>query len=225
MRIGYNDPMPTFIDEFGSFGWNDHAAPHQTHFTLTAEWFETAEQAVACEQVITGVRAALGMSPDDEFHFTDANNNQRNKFIQAVSACQFQYVTCTLKKWRDGKWLEGRNWRKRQYFFERIIEPVVASLEEYLRIAEARKGRALCERVTHDPHTDPIYKQTLRDKFYGPKAPSGRSLVNKVRPGKKSDSLVQLADMVCGGYAHSFAASDQYVKLLKPREIAHIVIP
>ncbi|HYT95280.1 MAG TPA: hypothetical protein VEL76_41565, partial [Gemmataceae bacterium] len=65
-----------------------------------------------------------------------------------------------------------------------------------------------------------------RHQFYRPKAPSGRSLVNKVRPGKsESDSLVQLADVVCGSFVHSFESSDVYAKILKTREIGHIFIP
>ena len=71
-----------------------------------------------------------------------------------------------------------------------------------------------------------MYYETLRNEFYRPKAPSGHSLVNKVRPGRsEGDSLVQLADMVCGSYVHSFESSDVYTKMLTTREIEHIFIP
>jgi len=214
--------MPTFIDESGHFGWDDHSS---TYFTLTAVWFETPALAVACEEVIAGVRATLGLSPTFEFKFAKNSDAQRTAFLGAVSACPFQYVTCTLRKWRDDRWLEGRMWRKRSYFYEKVVAPVVDSLKEYLLIAEACKAGPLNEPVTFDEHTDPVYCETIRHQFYRPKAPSGRSLVNKVRPGKsESDSLVQLADVVCGSFVHSFESSDVYAKILKTREIGHIFI-
>jgi hypothetical protein len=222
-RHAYNNPMPTFIDESGSFGWGENASKS---FTLTAVWFETPEHAVACEEAIAGVRNALGMPAEAEFHFVKTSDEQRNAFFHAVSVCQFHYVTCTLQKWRKGRWLEGSEWRKRAYFYEKLIQPVVNSLQEFLQIAEASKGGPLCERVTFDAHSDPLYYQVLRDEFYRPKAMSGRSYVKKVRPGRsESDSLVQLADMVCSSYAQSFHSSDSYVKMLKAREIEHIFIP
>lgn len=215
--------MPTFIDESGRFGWNDNSS---TYFTLTAVWFETPALAIDCEGVIAGVRATLGLPATAEFYFVKSKDAQRMAFFQAVSACQFQYVTCTLRKWHHNKWLEGRMWRKRPYFYEKVIQPVVNSLKKYLLIAEACKDGPLCEPVTFDKHTDPVYHEILRNEFYRPKAPSGRSLVNKVRPGRsESDSLVQLADMVCGSYVHSFESSDVYTKMLKGREIDHIFIP
>ena len=215
--------MPTFLDESGSFGWSKNAS---TYFTLTALWFETPALAVECEQVIAGVRAALGLSPAFEYHFAKTCDAQRLAFLHAVSVCSFQYVTCTLEKRRGCKWREGRSWRKRPFFYEKVVAPVVDCLKEYLLNAEACKAAPLAETVTFDEHTDPLYYETLRNLFYRPKAPSGRSLVKKVRPGKsESSSLVQLADMVCGAYVHSFESSDEYINILKARKIEDIIIP
>ena len=215
--------MPTFIDESGRFGWKENSS---RHFTLTAVWFETSALSIACEAVISGVRAALGLPPTFEFHFAKNSDAQRMAFLQAVSACQFRYVTCTLQKWRGGTWLEGRMWRNRAYFYEKIIGPVVNSLKEYLLIAEACKNGPLNESVTFDEHTDPCYYEALRQQFYRPKAPSGRSLVKKIRSGRsEGDSLIQLVDMVCGAFGHSCESSDVYINILKARKIAHIYIP
>jgi hypothetical protein len=215
--------MPTFIDESGRFGWDNHSS---RYFTLTAVWFETPARAVACEGVIAGVRTALSLSPTFEFKFAKTSHDLRTAFLRAVSACSFHYVTCTLRKWRGDRWLEGRMWRKRSYFYEKVVESVVDRLKEYLLIAEACKAAPLNEPVTFDEHTDSKYREALRDQFYRPKAPSGRSLVNKIREGKsESDSLIKLADMVCGAFVHSFESSDEYVKILETRRIDHIFIP
>ncbi len=215
--------MPTFLDESGSFGWGEHAS---TNFALTAVWFETPALAVACETAIAGVRVVLGLPPTFEFKFAKTNDAQRRAFLNAVSACSFRYVTCTLEKWRGGKWIEGKMWRKRAYFYENIVAPLVDSLQDYLYIAEAAKAGPLNERVTFDENTDPIYCDTLRKQFYRPKTASGRSLVSKIRSGKSTgDSLVQLADMVCGSFVHGRESSDVYIKILKARKIGHIYRP
>ena len=215
--------MPTFIDEAGTFGWDASAS---RSFTLTAIWFETPAFAIACEGVISGVRAALGVPTTFEFHFAEISDAQRISFLNAVSACSFQYVACTLQKWRKNKWLESRMWRKRPYFYQKVVAPVVDRLTEYYLLAEACKQAPLCEPVIFDTHTDKVYRETLRDQFYRPKAPSGRSMVNKVRShNSANDSLVQLADMVCGAYAHSLVSTPVYINLLKSRKIDHIFIP
>jgi len=215
--------MPTFIDESGRFGWDEHSSKH---FTLTAVWFETSELAITCEKTIADLRANQGLSPDHEFKFTKSSHALRMAFLEAVSVCTFRYVTCTLLKWRGDRWLEGRMWRKRAYFYEKVIEPVVVSLKEYLLIAEACKEGPLNEPVTFDEHTDPKYRDSLRDHFFRPKAPSGRSLVKKVREGRSErDSLVQLADMVCGSFAHSLEPDSEYINLLEKQKIDHLIIP
>jgi hypothetical protein len=214
--------MPTFVDEFGSFGWNANAS---RHFILTAVWFETPALAVDCERVIAALRATRGLPQTFEFHFASISDTERLAFLNAVSVCSFRYVTSTLQKWRGGKWLEGKMWRKRSYFYERVVAPVVASLKEYLLLAEECKGAPLNEPITYDRCTDKIFHQVLRDQFYRPKAPSGRSLVNKIRSrNSANDSLVQLADMVCGSYAHAFSSSDAYIRILNSRKIGEILI-
>jgi hypothetical protein len=223
LRQEYHAPMPTFLDESGSFGWGKNAS---TYFTLTALWFETPALARACERVIGGVRAALGLPATFEFKFAKNTPAQRTAFLNAVSACSFQYVTCTLEKWRRGKWIEGRMWRKRAFFYEKVVGPVVDSLKEYLLIAEASKAAPLNESVTFDENTDPFYCRALREQFHRPKAPSGRALVKKIRSGKSDgDSLIQMADMVCGSFVHSCQSSNVYIDILKARKTEHIYIP
>ncbi len=215
--------MPTFIDESGSFGWKDDSSKH---FTLTAVWFETAARAIAGEEVIARIRTKLGLSAAAEFHFAETSHPQRMAFLEAVSTCEFLWITCTLSKWHKNKWLDGRMWRKRPYFYEKVIRPVVNILKDYLLIAECCKGKPLCEPVTYDENDDQIYKEILRNEFYRPKASIGRSLVRKVRPRtSENDSLVQLADMICGSYVHSFQSSEEYMTILQPKVIKHIFIP
>lgn len=215
--------MPTFIDESGKFDWDNPQA--STYFTLAAVWFETPESAFACQKVIADVRTALHVPQTYHFHFTGSTHAHRMAFLTAVSVCDFEYVTCTLQKKPNGKWRE-RAWRKRPYFYEEIIRPVVKRLEGRLQKAEENKKTPLNERVTFDEKTDKVYYETLRNEFYRPKAPSGRSLVNKVRPGKsESNSLVQLADMVCGAVVHTLDASAVYADLLSGRKIDHITLP
>ena len=209
--------MPTFIDESGGFGWDNDQA--KTYFTLAAVWFETPDAAFACEEVIAGVRIALQLPAAFQFHFTEINHDQRMAFLRAVSVCNFEYVTCTLLKQKQGRWLLGREWRKRDYFFEKIIAPVVQELEGKLQLAQQNKNTPLNEHVVHDKNTDQIYLKTLRNQFIGPKAPTGRSLVKKVREGPKSDDLIQLVDMVCGAVVNTFDASSVYENLLKGRKM------
>jgi hypothetical protein len=95
------------------------------HFLLTAVWLETSQLAWVCEQTIAGVRTALGLSTTFEFHFAEISDAQRTAFLTAVSTSSFHYLTCTLQKTPKESWLEGRAWRKRPFFFERIVTPVV----------------------------------------------------------------------------------------------------
>jgi hypothetical protein len=215
--------MPTFIDESGDPGWERDSTPY---FTLAAVWFQTPEQSFACEEVIAEVRARLALPPTFEFKFARINHDQKVAFLTAVASCPFSYFTCTIEKHRKGKWLEGRQWQNKGYFYERVVEPVVGSLSDYLLLAELEKGSPLNERVTYDEHTDPQYVGALREQMKKPKAASGRSLVKKVRRGKsKVENLLQLADMVCGSVVHSIYNSGEYEALIKVREGARHRLP
>jgi hypothetical protein len=216
--------MPTFLDESGDPGWNEDSNPY---FTLAAVWFERPEDAFACETAIETVRTDLGVASTFEFKFTRISPEQRVAFLTGVAACSFEYVTCTLYKQRaGGRWLEGREWRKHEYLFERVIAPVVDSLAFCYEYAQLCKESPLNERVTFDEHTDPVYCRVLRNQFQKPKATSGRSLVNKVRPAKsRSNRLVQLADMVCGATVHTIFESNEYAHLIRGRRGDQHVLP
>ncbi len=224
-RAWYHYPMPTFIDESGSADWDNAQA--KDYFTLTAVWFETPEAAFACKDVIDALRGTLGVVADFEFHFTGASPNRRKAFLEAVAACNFEYVACTLRKKRQGKWLAGRPWRKRPYFYDKVIRPVVDALEGRLQQAQQNKATHLNERVTYDEKTDQVYVKSLKTHFRRPKEPkTGRSLVSKVGEGKSDvESLVQLADMICGAVVHTFDASDEYEDIVIGKRIAHIFLP
>lgn len=215
--------MPTFVDESGDPGWDENS---KAYFTLAALWFQTPEEAFACQEVIAKVRESLGVSPTFEFKFARIRHEQKVAFLTAVAECPFEYVTCTLIKRRGGKWLEGRQWRKREYLYERVIEPVVSSLKTNFEYAQLCKESPLNERVTFDKQTDPIYRRVLRDQFSKPKAASGRSLVTKVKPGNsRALSLVQLADMVCGATVQAIDESEQYARLIQTRRGDQHMLP
>lgn len=218
--------MPTFIDESGDCGWKDTGS--KPHFAITAVWFETPEHSFTCAEEIDKLRREkLKVCSTFEFHFVRTNPLHRMAFLEAVADCSFYFVACVVRKRRDdGGWLEGRMWRNKEFLYERAIEPVVASLEEYFHLAEAAKASPLNERVLFDENDDPVYRRVLREKFRVPKAASGRSLVKTVKSGaSKGSNLLQLADMVCGAIVHSFHKSDEYKKIIEAQSLGIHELP
>lgn len=186
--------------------------------------FERAEQARACESAITDLRSRLHLPPDFEFHFAEISNDLRAAFFAAVEGHEFSYTACVVFK----RQLSGREWDDKGHFYREVAGLIVGNLEEDLRIARECKGRILNAKVTVDDNRDPAYLKALKDRFGDLRDGDGRPLVEKVRWGRsRSETLLQLADMVCGAVVRAHQGEPVHRRLVKHREglVAYLPLP
>jgi hypothetical protein len=204
--------MPILGDESGDPGMGQHCSPT---FTLALTLFETDEEASACEQTITKLRAELGIR---EFHWVSLTDKERTDFLNAVLKHNFYYVAQTLDK---GK-VKHRGFRNKAFFYERVAEKMAEGIEDFLRIAQGCcEPKPLDMAVVLDRNGDREYMSSMGKHLKRIKDARGRSLVGKISSHRSiSYDLLQLADMVCGAVLHQ-----PFAKIIKSKKWSELLWP
>ena len=195
--------MPIFIDESGDTGLDEHSS---RFFRLAAVWI-SKEQAEPFREAMDQLRKAFGLKQTHEFKYVWSGNHpeHREAIFQTAIQHDFRFAVCTVDKFRE-PWIA----RKGSDILDVCVESILRSLWPAFVPFES---------VTIDNNDDQEFlisvKQRVRD--LSQLAGSKRNLVKKVRfLNSKSDSLLQLTDLVCGLTADQHA-DPQIIRLIQTR--------
>src|SRR4051812_2712588 len=89
--------MLVFVDESGDSGMKGKAGSSE-RFIVTIVVFDDYDKANRCDERITALRAELGMSEAQEFHFCKTSHRKRTAFFHAVAPFKFWYYSFSLNK-------------------------------------------------------------------------------------------------------------------------------
>lgn len=206
--------MLVFFDESGDSGMKGKAGSSQ-FFVVTAILFEENEEAEKCEQLIVGLRHTLHLHENFEFHFNSCNDAIREAFLTAIAKSNFFYHSVVLNK---GK-LWGKGFQDKGSFYKYSAGLVFENAK-----AELVQAKVVIDRCGNRDFRDQLSKYLKR------KMNAESKLIKKVcMEPSHSNSLLQVADMVCGAVAMSFnfAKEDRhrFRKIVKHRELRVQVWP
>jgi hypothetical protein len=203
--------MLVFIDESGDSGFKLDRGSSR-YFVIVAVIFTDEFSASACERAIDCLRRELSFPPCWEFHFKKCPDKVREAFFRRVANERFWYHAFVLDKqklcasaptFRDGK-----------SFYQFAVSIVCDNARSLLQDAK----------IVIDKTGDRPFRQELQKRLRRHITDdAGRCLIRKVgMEPSHSNSLVQLADMVCGAVSRSIqtgrAKGDIFRKLISSRE-------
>ena len=213
------EDMPTFIDESGDAGPGPKCA---RYFRLGAVYFEKTDHLPDFTDRIALLRSDLNLPRVFEFHFAKISPDLRIAFLNAVSDQPFRFVVSSVEKQRS----EVQKLTKdiiRAAAIDGIIDHLGASYRT-TKAGSTFTGR-FGERVVYDECDDPTYTKILQSKLRALRCEAQQNLVKAVRPGKsKSDSCIQLADMICGAVGRHLQGDPAYYNLIEKKTIAIVTI-
>lgn len=203
--------MLVFVDESGDTGLKAGAGSSR-FITLVLVLFEDAQAAHLAEDRITALRRELGRPENFEFHFKDNSHDLRTAFFQAAAPLPFTYTGFVIDK---GQIYAAGGVRNTIYkdlcglVFEEAKEQLVNALVKIDRSGGQEFRRELAA--------------YLKRKINDPQA-AARHIKRVDMPTSQGNSLLQLADMVCGAVARSYREDRkepmQYRKIIAHHEVA-----
>ncbi len=201
--------MLVFVDESGDTGLK--AGQGSSRFiTLALVLFEDAQAARLAEDRIERLRQELGKAANFEFHFKDNSHDLRTAFLQAVAPLPFSYIGFVL----DKEQLYGRG-STRNTVYADLCGLVFEEAREQLRDALVKIDRSGGQEFRRE------LAAYLKRKINDPQA-AVRHIKRVDMPTSQGNSLLQLADMVCGAVARSYREDRkepmQYRKIIAHRE-------
>jgi hypothetical protein len=189
-----------FIDESGDVGLPG-ASPL---FTLTLVLFEDRKEATRAQ---TALSLLLRQTNLAEFKFSDLHRKGRHEYFIAVRDFSFRYYSLVFNKSRLGP-----EFRKGEQFYRSACHLLCGKAAHVLHEATVVIDGSGSKQSQRELST------YLRKKVNGN---GGRFIREVMLEDSKKNSLVQLADMVCGAVARSFSqktGSDQYRLAIKHLE-------
>ncbi len=205
--------MPTFIDESGDAGAGVQSAPY---FRLGAVYFERPDQIPGFVDQVASLRTKIGKPRVFEFHFSRISHECRVAFFEAISEQPFHFVVCSLEKDRF-----ERSKLTKDGIRELTIERLLSHLGPTYRATQKMTAgtRRFGERIIYDECDDPSFQKILNTKFRLLRGEADQRLIKDIKPGKsKSDSCIQLADMVCGAVGRYLQGQTIYLDLIASRK-------
>jgi hypothetical protein len=214
IAIAVEEAMLVFVDESGDRGIKGRTGTSE-FFIVTAILFNENEAALSCDKRIERVRAELHMHPKAEFHFNKCCDDHRTRFLQAVSGMDFFYVSFVVNKVK----LYGPGFAYKESFYKYATRLLFENCKPYLNKAT----------ITIDRSGDREFNNELQ-RYLKRMINTDQEVIKKVKSeNSHSNNLLQLADMVCGAVARSFAHgkkdSKLYRKIIGHRELSVQVWP
>jgi hypothetical protein len=184
--------MPIFIDESGDTGLEETSS---RFFRLAAIWI-AKEQAEPFRNAIDQLRNDFGLKHTHEFKYAWSGNHpeHREAIVKLAIQYDFRFAVCSIDKMKE-PWLSGHG----SDILDVCVESVLRSL---------RPVFVPFESLTIDNNDDHDFLALVKRHLRGYSQSTGakRNVVKKVRfANSKSDSLLQLADLICGLTADEFA--------------------
>lgn len=197
--------MLVFIDESGDSGMRFKTGSSE-YFIIAAVVFTDRSCATACDRCIADLRRSLGIT---EFHFNKCSREYRIQLYEAVRGFDFSYSAFVMNK----KMLRGPGFQHRKSFYKYPIRMACSNIRPALADAT----------IILDRCGDRLFTQEVQ-KYLQQHANKNHSGAVKTVKSDRShnNSLVQLADMVCGAVARSYRSDrknrSEYRDLIRARE-------
>lgn len=202
--------MLVFVDESGDTGLKLDSGSSK-YFTVCLVAFEDNEEAEAVDMRIGLLRRELRLPDSYEFHFQSNSDNVRQALLTAVSPYSFYYFGFVVNKAQ----LHGEGFHSKTSFYKYACGMIFEHAKPYLSDAN----------VKIDGSGDQSFKRELcayLKRRINPK--DGACHIKKVTaPDSRGNNLIQLADMVSGAVARSYATdkanASVYRDIIKHLEI------
>lgn len=208
--------MLVFLDESGDSGMKQKPGSSE-FFVVTIVIFEENNEATACEGHIAAVRVELGLHEHFEFHFNSCSDKFREVFLRGVSPCGFFYHSFVLNKAK----LWGQGFQNKDSFYKYTTSLVFENAKPHLR-----EAKVVIDKCGNRDFRKQLAKY-LKNKIN--KSDCGSLIRNVSMEPSHANSLLQLADMVCGAVARSFNRGKenrmQFRRIIRHREMRVQVWP
>ena len=203
-----NDNLLVFVDEAGDTGLKLHKGS-SAYFIVTLVLFEDHDEAEATDDRIRLLRRELGLKPDFEFHFTETPERIKAAFFEAIVPYNFFYFSVVINKAK----LYGPGFKFKESFYKYAASLVFENAKQHLADAI----------VVFDGSGTREFKRQLKTYLSRKvKGQDGRGRIRKVKvQDSRRNSLIQLADMVCGAVARSFKRKRRKGQQDFRRRVAH----
>ena len=202
--------MLAFIDESGDPGMPPGGSCSE-YFTVTMVVFEDHDEASALEQRIELLKRELHIPAGMEFHFSKIKRAWREDFLRAVAPYDWFYFSVVINKAK----LTGKGFQFPDPFYKYTCGLVFQNAKPHLRdaivVIDGSGGREFRTQL------NTYLRKRINEGGDAPK------VIRKVKlQDSKRNSLLQLADMVCGAVARSYSTPSEqscFRKLISHREI------
>ena len=207
----FADAMPTFIDESGDVGIKPDSA---RHYRLAAVWLENKSQVEACTETFKALRSSLNLREDYEFHFAKIDHSRKIALFNSIKVIPFRFALCSIDKTTFVDESLSKHWVLRT-----AVESLTNILEETYLPAESKRleGGHLNEPIKYDECNDKNYSNTLKECFRRTgvtKRKTNRLIGDIKTASSRTDSCIQLVDMICGAVGNFLDGSSDYYDLI-----------
>ncbi|HVU16940.1 MAG TPA: DUF3800 domain-containing protein [Candidatus Didemnitutus sp.] len=184
--------MLVFIDESGDPGMPPGGGCSE-YFTVTMVLVEDHEEAAAIDQRIALLRHELGLPEHFEFHFSKLKRAWREEFFRVLGTYQWFHFAVVLNKAK----LTGKGFQFPDPFYKYTCSLVFQNAKPYLRdaivVIDGSGGREFRTQLST------YLRKRVNEGGAEPK------FIRKVKlQDSRQNSLLQLADMVCGAVARKY---------------------
>jgi hypothetical protein len=202
--------MLVFIDESGDPGMPPGGS-RSAFFTVTLVIIQNHQEAAALERRIAELRRELRLPETFEFHFSKLKGAWREVFLRAVAPHDWRYFSIVLNKAR----LTGKGFQFPDPFYKYTFNLVFQNAKPHLRdaivVIDGSGGREFRAQLST------YLRKRVNEEGEAAKA------IHKVKlQDSRQNTLLQLADMVCGAVARSYTAPEErgaLRKLISSREM------
>lgn len=206
--------MLVFVDESGDPGMKQKQGSSE-RFVVAAVIFLDHKDAEACDSKIAELCFDCFRGKKIEFKFNKCCDAIREKFLTEISDYEFLYLGFVLNKSR--LWGEGFSYK--ESFYKYTCKFLFQNAKPYLKDAS----------VVIDRSGNREFRQQL-ERYLKEKTNTEREVIRKVRAeASHANSLLQLADMVCGAVARSFRTdkkdAGRFRGMIRRRELGVQVWP
>lgn len=199
--------MLMFIDDSGDPGFKLEKGSSK-HFVIACVIFDDNLDAEETALKIKRLRRTLNWRDDHEFKFSKASKDIRLAFLNEVKGCNFRIRAIVADKSliRSPELKSNKN-----KFYNYMIKEVLS-----------KSGDSIIDgSIRFDGHEDRAYKKAATTYFRQQANPRGSVIKDMKFVNSKSDSLIQLADMVAGSILRTTQPvktdNSEYLKVIKKR--------
>ena len=188
--------MLVFVDESGDTGFKFDRGSSE-RFVVTLVIFSQVEDAHAAEERLAQLRHELSLQKAFEFHYAHNSMKVRDALFVAVKDLRFSYCSIAINKQK----LEGPGFRFKESFYKYACRLVLQNAKTHLENAK----------IVIDGSGSREFRQQLGSYLRRHMNDREDEIVRikKVQlEDSKKNSLIQLADMVCGAVAHELAGKE-----------------